>query len=131
MRYCPKCEIEFEDGVETCADCGAALVDRAGFERAHSVHEEILTEPYEKVCTLDDRFEGDVLSHELEARDIRTLVRPYQDAAYDGLFIPQQGWGALYVPERQAAEAREVVEAARSAAARSSDEPPSETPDDA
>lgn len=27
MPFCPECEAEYEQGVETCTDCGAALVD--------------------------------------------------------------------------------------------------------
>jgi hypothetical protein len=26
MPFCPECEAEYEDGVETCTDCGVALV---------------------------------------------------------------------------------------------------------
>lgn len=28
MKYCPDCDMEFIDGVETCTDCGKPLVDR-------------------------------------------------------------------------------------------------------
>jgi len=28
MPFCPNCKYEYEEGVETCPDCGADLVDR-------------------------------------------------------------------------------------------------------
>lgn len=28
MPYCPKCKIEFLSGIETCSECGSALVDK-------------------------------------------------------------------------------------------------------
>ena len=90
-----------------------------------------LGEPDELVLALDEprgleRLDPGVaalLQHELTSRGIRTLIRPYEDTAYDGLFIPQKGWGALFVPSREADRAREIVDAARSARTESASEP--------
>ena len=27
MPWCPKCEVEYKDGVEVCVDCGTKLID--------------------------------------------------------------------------------------------------------
>lgn len=113
MRYCPSCLNEYVDDTERCTDCGTELVGQEAYERVAAQREAALTEPYAEVCILEGRFEAPVLEGALEAQGIRVLIRPYQDSAYDGLFIPQQGWGSLSVPTRQLEQAREIVQATR------------------
>ena len=38
MAYCPKCKTEYRDGIETCADCGAALVEKLPHDGAEPLY---------------------------------------------------------------------------------------------
>ncbi len=68
-----------------------------------------------KLCVADNRFEADVLAGALGDAGIEYVLRSYQDTAYDGLFVSQKGFGAIYVEQadQQKAEAiiREVSQA--------------------
>ena len=52
MPWCPNCKTEYQDGVEICADCGAALVDELPAERdmvaVAYISEEELAEKFTK-----------------------------------------------------------------------------------
>ncbi len=51
------------------------------------------------VHTLANQFEADLLKGALENEGIPVIVRSFHDTAYDGIYIPQKGWGRLLVPE--------------------------------
>lgn len=61
---------------------------------------------YEKLRTVQNRFEGELLAAALERSGVDFFLRTFEDTAYDGLFVTQEGWGAVWVaPEdRQVAE---------------------------
>ena len=61
---------------------------------------------YEKLRTVQNRFEGELIAAALERNGVDFFLRTFEDTAYDGLFITQEGWGAVWVaPEdRQIAE---------------------------
>jgi hypothetical protein len=61
---------------------------------------------YEKLRTVQNRFEAELIVAALERSGIDFFLRTFEDTAYDGLFVTQQGWGAVWVaPEdRQIAE---------------------------
>ncbi len=61
---------------------------------------------YEKLRTVQNRFEAELLSAALERSGVDFFLRTFEDTAYDGLFVAQEGWGVLWVtPEdRQVAE---------------------------
>jgi hypothetical protein len=61
---------------------------------------------YEKLRTVQNRFEGELLAAALEQCGINFFLRTFEDTAYDGLFVTQEGWGALWVEseDRQIAE---------------------------
>lgn len=37
------------------------------------------------------------------------MLRSFEETAYDGLFVPQRGWGQIMVPEEYISEAHEVM----------------------
>jgi hypothetical protein len=61
---------------------------------------------YEKLRTVQNRFEGELLAAALERCGVDFFLRTFEDTAYDGLFVAQEGWGVIWVaPEdRQIAE---------------------------
>jgi len=59
-----------------------------------------------KAGVVENRFEGDRVSQALKEAEIPFMIKSFHDTAYDGLYIPQKGWGVVMVPEtlREAAE---------------------------
>lgn len=65
--------------------------------------------PWVFLYTLANRFEADVLSNVLEKEGVPFLVRSFVETAYDGLFVPQRGWGQILVPARYVPAARKLI----------------------
>lgn len=61
------------------------------------------------VHTLANRFEADVLVDALRQEGIPVLLRPFEETAYTGLFVPQKGWGRVMVPREKETEARRII----------------------
>ncbi|QCQ20729.1 DUF3786 domain-containing protein [Desulfoglaeba alkanexedens] len=66
---------------------------------------------YTTIHTLADRFEADLLMQALQREGIPAILRSFEETAYDGLFVPQRGWGKIMVPESRAAAARLAIAA--------------------
>jgi hypothetical protein len=62
-----------------------------------------------KAGVVESRFEGDRVSQALHEAGIPFLMKSFLDTAYDGLYIPQKGWGAVMVPENFKEEAGKVI----------------------
>jgi hypothetical protein len=65
--------------------------------------------PWVRLHTVGNRFEADLLLHALEQEDIPVRLQTYEETPYNGLFVPQRGWGALFVPEEDEERARELI----------------------
>ena len=63
------------------------------------------TEQWVKAGTVENRFEGDRISQVLQEAGIPFLIKSFLDTAYDGLYIPQKGWGIVMVSEKHKEEA--------------------------
>jgi hypothetical protein len=73
-------------------------------------HESDGTErPWVRVHTVGNRFEADLLVHALEQEWVPVRLRIYEETPYDGLFVPQRGWGALFVPVEDEEKARNLI----------------------
>ncbi len=59
--------------------------------------------------TINNRFEGDRISQALEEAGIPYMVKSFLDTAYDGLYIPQKGWGKVLVPEGWREKAEGII----------------------
>ena len=62
-----------------------------------------------KVGTVENRFEGDRISQVLQEAGIPFLIKSFLDTAYDGLYIPQKGWGVVMVPEKNREGAKRLI----------------------
>ncbi|WP_448383978.1 DUF3786 domain-containing protein [Desulfosoma sp.] len=65
--------------------------------------------PWVFLYTLANRFEADVLSDVLEREGIPFFIRSFVETAYDGLFVPQRGWGQILVSARHLPAARKLI----------------------
>jgi hypothetical protein len=62
-----------------------------------------------KVGTIENRFEGDRISQALQEGGIPFLIKSFLDTAYDGLYIPQKGWGIVMVSEKNKDKAERLI----------------------
>jgi hypothetical protein len=62
-----------------------------------------------KAGTVENRFEGDRISQVLQEAGIPFLIKSFLDTAYDGLYIPQKGWGVVLVSEKDREEAEKLI----------------------
>lgn len=116
MKYCPDCEAEFVEDIESCSDCGAALIsesDHKALQEAHDREEkarEQEAQEYEvRVYTAENRFEADQIEAALKDEGIPVLVKPFGDTAFDGIYVSQKGWALIEVPERHKKRAEEII----------------------
>ncbi len=58
---------------------------------------------------VENRFEGDRVYQTLVDAGIPFLIKSFLDTAYDGLFLPQKGWGMVMVPEGFVEEAEKII----------------------
>jgi hypothetical protein len=66
-------------------------------------------DPWVKAGTVENRFEGDRISQALQEAGIPFLIKSFLDTAYDGLYIPQKGWGVVMVSEKNKEEAEKLI----------------------
>ncbi len=62
-----------------------------------------------KAGVVENRFEGDRISQSLQDAGIPFMVKSFLDTAYNGLYVPQKGWGMVLVPETFLEEAEKVI----------------------
>jgi hypothetical protein len=62
-----------------------------------------------KAGTVENRFEGDRISQVLREAGIPFLIKSFLDTAYDGLYIPQKGWGIVMVSEKNKEGAERLI----------------------
>ena len=117
MKYCPVCGAEYHDTIEVCADCEEHLISPENFQRKKAEEEQFQkdTKTLVKVFTLKNRFEADLIKGELEREGIPVLIRNFRDTAYNGIYIPQKGWGEVRVPESKKDRAEEIISALENA----------------
>lgn len=66
------------------------------------------------VYTLEDQVDESVIKDALDKAGIKHVIRTFVDSAYDGIFIPQRGYGEVLVEENDAARAKEIITAVTS-----------------
>jgi hypothetical protein len=67
-----------------------------------------------KLHTVENIFEMDMLKDALDREEIEYSFKEYKDTAYDGLFVLQKGYAAVFVREDDEERAKGVVERIRS-----------------
>lgn len=68
---------------------------------------------YVKTAVVENQFEAQLVAEILAERHIPHIMKSYYDAAYDGLFQNQKGWGAVYAPPEYGAEIAGVIASLR------------------
>jgi hypothetical protein len=71
---------------------------------------QVMTGDFTMLTVLSGPLEADVLTAALEREQIESYVSQYREAALDGIFIQQRGWGEMLVRADQLDQARGVLE---------------------
>jgi len=81
-----------------------------GLRRIHYIMDAVeAMDQWVKAGTVENRFEGDRISQALQEAGIPFLIKSFLDTAYDGLYIPQKGWGVVMVSEKDREEAEKLI----------------------
>jgi hypothetical protein len=70
---------------------------------------------YDKLTTVQNRFEADLLLEALERHGVECYLKTFEDTAYDGLFVAQEGWGVIWVADHDLPLARDILASFRQA----------------
>jgi hypothetical protein len=62
-----------------------------------------------KAGSVENRFEGDRIVNALKEASVPFMIQSFLDTAYNGLYIPQKGWGAIMVPEECMEAAEKII----------------------
>lgn len=72
------------------------------------------TNKWVRIHTIESIFEMDILKDALEKDDIEYSIKEYKDTAYDGLFVLQKGYAALFVKEADEVAATAIIKRLKS-----------------
>jgi len=70
----------------------------------------------EKIVVLDNEIQAQLLGALLTDQDIPHVMRPYRDAALDGLFQGPKGWGHVEAPPEYKHRILELLKGLKDAA---------------
>ena len=114
MKYCPDCEAEYRDDISICADCEIPLISSEEFssmmKEEEQIRENLGSQDFIPIKVAENSFEADRLKATLEEAGIPVLVRLFEDTAYDGIYVAQQGWAHIEVPETEKKKAEKIIE---------------------
>ncbi len=65
---------------------------------------------YTKLRTVQNRFEAELLSDALKYHGVDFYLRTFEDTAYDGLFVAQEGWGVIWVATPDLEIAQDILQ---------------------
>lgn len=71
---------------------------------------------FARVAAIENEVEAGLLDSILNDRGIPHIMQSYYDAAYDGVFQVQRGWGCVQAPEAHREVILQILEDLRTAA---------------
>lgn len=61
------------------------------------------------VYTLKNQVEAQVIEAALRQAGIKFVIRTFEDSAYNGIFVPQKGYGQVLVDDKDKQKAEEII----------------------
>lgn len=62
------------------------------------------------IYTLKNQIEAQVIETAFRNAGIKFFIRTFEDTAYNGIFVPQKGFGQVLVDEKDKEKAEEIIE---------------------
>ena len=113
MKVCLLCDSEYEDDIIDCADCGVPLLSKEEYDakkaQMEKEQEELDQSDLVELQVVSSKVEAFAIRDALSDQGIPVMVRSYEDSAYDGVFVAQQGWGIIEVLPRDKDRAAAIV----------------------
>lgn len=104
MPWCPNCKTEYEESVQTCADCGAELIPNPPEEEWKD-----LGEPVELLQTTNE-FEADIFVSKLQANNIPAFLKHPGFGSVAKVYCGRSNFPiSVMVPKSLETEARELL----------------------
>jgi hypothetical protein len=77
---CPKCEYEYVEGINTCADCGSELIPVEEFEGS-------LIHPKDWIVafTCEEPYEAEMMKSNFEGAEIECIIISQKDRSYPSI----------------------------------------------
>ncbi len=110
MKYCPACDSEYRDDINECADCQSSLISEQAYQEIRKEREELAKKVFVSVKVAANYFEADSIRSALEREGISVMIRTFHDTAYNGVYIPQKGWGSIEVPLPDKERAEQIIQ---------------------
>ena len=111
MRYCPACDAEFEDHLQSCPDDGIKLlsIDAYQAELARQGRRPVDFASLESVAMFDDRFSATEVALGLQDEGIEVSLVSTRGGVMGSIAGGAPAAWMLVVPSSQAAEARALA----------------------
>ncbi len=109
MKYCQECDSEYRDNIKKCSDCHSSLISEQAYKEIRKEREELAKKVFVLVKVAANYFEADSIRSALEREGISVMIRTFQDTAYNGVYIPQKGWGSIEVPLQDKERAEQII----------------------
>lgn len=109
MKWCNNCEIECEDSVVACPECGASLSD---VEISEHDFDDMVSGDFDILTHISDNVEADVFTAYLNANGIETYVHYEGNGPYKTLLLePGTEATAIFVASKQLEDAKVLMDA--------------------
>jgi len=112
MPYCPNCRYEYEEGVETCPDCGADLVKRLP-PRPRTIDEDLVS-----VYVAESDLEARMVRNVLEEAGIPVWEKDEIVTGVDPFPVDPFPEDSVLVPKSREEQAKKAIETALESAKR-------------
>lgn len=113
MKYCLKCDSEYLNEIQVCADCGEPLVWEKDYrkkkEQKELKKEHLNRLKFVPVKYVENAFEADRIKDALEQEGIPVIVKSSGERAFSGIFKPQRGWGCVEIPASEKSRAEQII----------------------
>lgn len=109
MRYCLRCDIEFEDHVGHCSDCERPTVDFETYRLRVEAIESAQQEPLDRVHTFDGPVDKAIICDMLADAGVPFVVDDHAGDVLQPAMSFAAGGGVLLVPRSFVEEARDIV----------------------
>ena len=91
--YCPNCEIDYREDINTCTDCGSQLIESSQMEETTNYEKQLVYPDWCYLINVLDDAEASIIGSLLESENIPVLKRPESTGVYVRTYLGQNQVG--------------------------------------